>query len=352
MSFVWPVMLWSLVLLPALGLAYLLWIRRRARSQRRHAGLQPTVGPGRGGLRHLPVLLLLLALGLLLVAAARPVAVMTVPTAHRTVLLALDISGSMRATDIKPSRLAATQAAARAFVDAQPADTRIGIVAFAGTAQLVQPPTRKREDVREAIDRLQPQRGTAVGSAIGMALAALIPEAGIDLRALGRPPETGGGGDGTRESRRDAARAGGAARPAAPPVPPGSYDAGVIVLLSDGQSTTGPDPLAAARLAAQHGVRVYTIGIGTARGEVLRTDGRSMRVTLDEGTLKTIADLTMGESFLATDALQLERVYRSLNSRFVMERKELEIGALFAGVAVLFALAGAGLSLAWYGRIV
>jgi Ca-activated chloride channel family protein len=123
------------------------------------------------------------------------------------------------------------------------------------------------------------------------------------------------------------------------------------VLLSDGQSTTGPEPVAAAKLAAERGVRVYTVGVGTAKGEVLRTDGWSMRVSLDEGQLKTVADLTRGEYFQAADAAELKRVYQSMSSRFVMEKKELEIGALFAAGAVLLALLAAGLSVAWYGRV-
>jgi Ca-activated chloride channel family protein len=135
------------------------------------------------------------------------------------------------------------------------------------------------------------------------------------------------------------------------PVPPGSYESAVVVLLSDGQSTTGPDPVAAARVAAERGVRVYTVGVGTAKGEVLRTDGWSMRVALDEAQLKTVADLTRGEYFQATDAAELKRVYQSMSSRFVMEKKELEIGAFFAAAAALLALLGAALSLAWYGRI-
>jgi Ca-activated chloride channel family protein len=275
------------------------------------------------------------------------------PAQHEVVMLAIDVSGSMRATDVKPTRLAAAQVAARAFVESQPRSTRIGVVTFAGTASLVQPPTDNREDVFQAIERLQPQRGTAIGSAIVVSLATIFPKAGIDLRMVGRR-DGGPGADNNRESRRDAARAGKAPEAGTPPdekVPPGSNDSAVIVLLSDGQSTTGPDPVAAAKLAADRGIRVYTVGVGTAKGEVLRTDGWSMRVALDESQLKTVADLTRGEFFLADNAAELKRIYQSMSSRFVMEKKELEIGALFAAAAALFALLGAGLSVAWYGRI-
>jgi Ca-activated chloride channel family protein len=353
-TFVWPQMLWGLLAVPLLAAAYVAWTRRRGAGLGTLGGLSMSAGPGRGRWRHLPPALFLLAIALLLVSVGRPAAVVTLPAQHETVILAIDVSGSMRATDVKPNRLAATQAAAKAFVDAQPRSTRIGIVTFAGIASLVQPPTENREDIAQAIDRLQPQRGTAIGSAIVVSLATLFPGAGIDLRMVGRRE---GGADGNREQRRDAARTGPGPVPGAPqakpfePVPAGSFDSAVIVLLSDGQSTTGPDPVAAARLAAERGVRVYTVGIGTAKGEVLRTDGWSMRVALDESGLKTVADLTRGEYFLADSANELKHIYKTMSSRFVMEKKEFEVGALFAAGAALLALLGAALSVAWYGRI-
>jgi Ca-activated chloride channel family protein len=352
MTFVWPQMLWSLLLVPLLAAGYLAWNRRRAAARRELGGLVLSAGPGRGRWRHLPPALLLLAIALLLAAVGRPAAVVTLPAQHQTIVLAIDVSGSMRATDVAPTRLAAAQEAARAFVRTQPRSTRIGIVTFAGVASLVQPPTENRDDVMQAIDRLQPQRGTAIGSAIVVSLATLFPLERIDLRMVGRPP--GAPADGTREQRRDAARAPSDA-PTTPSertaVAPGSYASAVIVLLTDGQSTTGPDPVAAARLAVERGVRVYTVGVGTAKGEVLRTDGWSMRVSLDEGQLKTVADLTRGEYFQADSAAELKRIYQSMSSRFVMERKELEIGALFAAGGALLALLAAALSVAWYGRV-
>jgi Ca-activated chloride channel family protein len=352
MTFVWPQMLLGLVLVPLLAGLYLFWARRRAARHRVLGGLGRSVGPGGGRLRHLPPALFLLAITLLLVSVGRPTAVITMPSRHEVVVLAIDVSGSMRATDVKPTRLAAAQEAARAFIAEQPRTTRLGIVSFAGVASLVQPPTADREEVLQAIDRIQPQRGTAIGSAIVVSLATLFPDAGIDLRSVGRK-DAAPGADASREARRDAARPGNPARPreAFVPVPAGSYDAGVIVLLSDGQSTTGPDTIAAAKLAAERGVRVYTVGVGTAKGEVLRTDGWSMRVALDEAALKTVADVTRGEYFFAGNAEELKRIYQSMNSRFVMEKKELEIGAFFAAAAALLALLAAGLSVAWYGRV-
>jgi Ca-activated chloride channel family protein len=352
MTFVWPQMLLGLVLVPLLAGLYVFWARRRAARHRLLGGLARSVGPGGGRLRHLPPALFLLAIALLLVSVGRPAAVVTMPSRHEVVILAIDVSGSMRATDVKPTRLAAAQEAARAFVAEQPRSTRVGIVSFAGVASLVQPPTDNREEVLQAIDRFQPQRGTAIGSAIVVSLATLFPSAGIDLRSVGRR-DGAPNADPSREGRRDAARPRPGERPkeAFVPVPAGSYDAGVIVLLSDGQSTTGPDAVAAARLAAERGVRVYTVGIGTAKGEVLRTDGWSMRVALDEAALKTVADLTRGEYFFAGNAEELKRIYGTMNSRFVMEKKELEIGAFFAAAAALLALLAAGLSVGWYGRV-
>ena len=360
MSFLWPQMLLALALVPLLAGLYAWVWRRRGTRAGAPVGLVSTTGPGQGWLRHLPPLLLLGAIALLLVSVGRPAAVINVPARHETVILAIDVSGSMRATDVQPTRLAAAQAAARAFVEGQPRSTRIGIVSFAGNAQIVQVPTDNRDDVFQAIDQFNPQRGTAIGSAIVMSLAAIFPNAGIDLRMLQRredgSPAAGAGGA-SREDRRDAARAPwspGPVRPDQPfqPVPPGSHESAVIVLLSDGQSTTGPDVAAAARLAADRGVRIYTVGVGTAKGEVLRTDGWSMRVALDEAALKMVADVTRGEYFQADDAAELKRIYQTMTSRFVMERKEIEVSALFAGVAVLLALAAAGLSVSWYGRVV
>jgi Ca-activated chloride channel family protein len=354
MSFLWPQSLLALAAVPLLALLYAWTVRRRAGRRRALGGLAVSDGPGQGRLRHLPPLLFLCALALLLVSVGRPAAVVTMPAQHETVILAIDVSGSMRATDVKPSRLAAMQEAARAFVDAQPRSTRLGIVSFAGVASLVQPPTDNRDDVLQVIDRLQPQRGTAIGSAIVVSLAAIFPDAGINLAMVGRrdaaPAEAG------REERRDAARGlqrPGQGTPRQPfvPVPPGSHESAVIVLMSDGQSTTGPDPIASARLAAERGVRVYTVGVGTAKGEVLRTDGWSMRVALDQAALETVADLTRGEYFQAGTAPELQRIYRTMSSRFVMERREIELSALLTALAVVLVLTAAGLSVSWYGRV-
>ena len=347
MTFIWPHLLWLLGLVPLVVAGYLYVLRRKARSAARYASLAmlreaaQSTPPYR---RHVPPVLFLLALIAMIVASARPAAILSLPTAHETVILAMDVSGSMRATDVQPNRLAAAQAAARTFVEEQPRSTRIGVVAFAATALVVQHPTLNREEITTAIDRLQLQRGTAVGSAIVVSLAAIFPEEGITLESV-----TGDG------KKRYAAPAidpkTGLEKPAFKAVPPGSYGSAAVVLLTDGQRTTGPDAMEAARAAADRGVRVYTVGIGTPDGEIMGFEGWRMRVKLDEETLKNVAMITHGEYFYAGTASDLKKVYKSLNARFTLEKKETEITAFFSGLAAVLAVASALLSLAWFNRI-
>ena len=339
MTFQWPELLWLLAALPALVAAYVVVLRRKKKLALRYASLtllRDSMGAARLR-RHVPPLLLLAALALMIAATARPSAVLTLPSQHETVILTMDVSGSMRATDVQPTRLAAAQAAAKAFVAEQPENVRIGVVAFAGTATVAQAPTRNREDVIAAIERFQLQRATAIGSAIVVSLATIFPDAGIDLAAL-----TYGS-----ENERKAAKP----RPPFKPVPPGSYASAVIVLLTDGQRTTGPDSLAAARMAAERGVRIYTVGVGTPEGKIVGIEGWSMRVGLDEETLKAIADLTRGEYFYAGSAPDLKDIYESLRSRFVLERRRTEVTALFCAAAAALVVVSAALSLAWFNRI-
>jgi len=342
MTFLWPDMLWSLALLPVLVMIYLWLLRRRRRSTVRLASLavaKAALGRGPGWRRHVPPLLLLLAIGTLLVAMARPLAVLTLPLAQRTIILAIDVSGSMRAADVLPSRIVAAQEAAKAFVKDLPREVRVGVVSFAGTAAVVQAPTTSREDIIAAVDRFQLQRATATGSGIILSLATIFPDAGIEIsQATGQrnmPPPVGEVPD-KKEFE---------------PVEPGSYKSAAIIMLTDGQRTTGPDPLDAAKMAADRGVRVYTVGIGTTAGETIGFEGWSMRVRLDEATLKNIATLTQAEYFYAGTAEDLKKVYQSLSSKLVVEKKETEITALFAGAGALLALLGAGLSVWWFGRV-
>jgi len=338
-SFLWPEALALLALLPLLVVLYLRLMRRRSREAVRYADLNVLRDARSSGgtlRRHLPPLLFLIGLAAMLLAVARPTAVVTLPSQEQSLILAMDVSGSMRATDVEPDRLRAAQAAARAFVEELPRGARVGVVSFAATAALVQQPTAKRDEVLAAIDRFQLQRGTAIGSGILVALATIFPDAGIEVGTLGEPAP----GEPPRERK-----------PAPPPVPPGSHLSAAIVVLTDGQRTTGPDTMEAARMAANMGVRVYTVGIGTAEGEVIGFEGWSMRVRLDEGALKAIARETRGEYFQAGTADELEQVYRTLGSRLVMHREETEVSALFAAAGAGLALLAALLSLWWFNRI-
>lgn len=341
MSFVWPDLLWLLLALPVLVAMYVWLLARRKKNTVRFASLamvKQAVGKGSGWRRHVPPVLLLLALATLLVATARPVAVVSLPSQQETIVLAMDVSGSMRATDVQPNRLVAAQEAAKAFVRDLPRSVRVGVVSFAGTAAIVQPPTQNREDVAAAVDRFQLQRATAIGSGIVLSLAALLPDAGIDLSEI----------TGARNMPLDPEAK---KKPEFKPVPPGSYGSGAIILLTDGQRTTGPDPLEAAKMAADRGVKIFTVGIGTKEGETIGFEGWSMRVRLDEETLKNIASATRGEYFYAGTADDLKKVYEGLSTRLVVEQKETEIASLFAAVAAVLTVLAAGLSVAWFGRV-
>jgi len=351
MTFLWPELLWLLLAVPVV-IAFYLWLLQRKRKLAvRYASLsmvRDAMGRAQSMRRHVPPLLFLLALILMLVAIARPAAVVTLPTAHETVILAMDVSGSMRAADVQPSRIAAAQAAAKGFVEDQPTSTRIGIVTFAATASVLQPPTQSREDLLAAIDRFQLQRGTAVGSGILVALKTIFPEVEFDLRASN--PRGESARDAKRGAPLDAPKSGDKDKDA-PKTAPGSYASAVIILLTDGQTTTGPDPIESARMAADRGVRVYTVGIGTPGGEILGSEGWSMRVKLDEDALKTIANVTRGDYFYAGNAKDLKKIYEGMNSRFTMETKETEITSLFSAAAAALALIAAMLSLLWFNRI-
>jgi len=343
-SFHWPEALWLLLAVPVLIAVYVLVLRRKKKLALRYASLsmvKDALGAGQKFRRHIPPLLFLVALVLMLAGVARPVAIVTLPTQHETIILAMDVSGSMRAKDVEPNRLSAAQAAARAFVADQPRTTRIGVVSFAATAAVVQPPTRNRDDILAAIDRFQLQRGTAIGSGIIVALATIFPEGGIDVTSLiyGRDAPRNAPPDARKENKEFK------------PVPPGSYTNAAIILLTDGQRTTGPDSLEAAKMAAERGVRVFTVGVGTPNGEILGFEGWSMRVRLDEETLKQIANITRGEYYYAGNATDLRKIYETLNSRLGLEKKESEITALVVAAAALTALLSALLSLLWFNRI-
>jgi len=345
MQFLWPEFLWLLLALPLLVVLYVWLLKRKKKMAVRYASLsivKEAMG-GQSWKRHIPPALFLLAMAAMLVAAGRPQAVVTLPSNQQTIILAMDVSGSMRATDVQPNRLVAAQNAAKSFIADLPRHVKVGIVAFAGSAQVAQLPTVNREDLVTAIDRFQLQRATATGNAIVISLATLFPDQGIELAAMqggGRERQRGFAIDGERKEKKDFT-----------PVAPGSYSSAAIIMLTDGQRTTGVDPLEAAKMASERGVRVYTVGIGTVDGETIGFEGWSMRVRLDEETLKSIAQKTEAEYFYAGTAHDLKKVYETLSSKLTVEKKETEVSALFAMAAAALALLSAGLSLFWFNRI-
>ena len=350
MSFLWPQALWLLLAAPALVALYIFLLRRKKKNALRYASLglvREALGPRQRFRRHVPPLLFLLAMIALIVAIARPSATITLPSEQRTIILAVDVSLSMRATDVEPSRIAAAREAAKEFVRGQPSDVRIGIVSFAGSASVVQKPTRDRDELIAAIDRLQLQLHTAIGSGIIMSLATLFPDEGLELAIadFGVAPLR----DGTRAKSLDRPRD---EKKEFKPVPPGSNRSAAIILLTDGRRTIGPDPLEAAQMAADRGVKVYAVGFGKAGGGTATVDGMPIYMRFDEETLKAIAALTEAEYFQASSAAELKKVYETLNARYVLEKKETEISALASALGALLVVAAAALSLWWTHRIV
>lgn len=363
MTFIWTEMLWLLLLVPVLIAAYIWLLRRKKKSAVRYANLalvKQAMGKGLGWRRHVPPALFLMAITVLILAVARPSAMMELPSSRATVILSIDVSGSMRARDIEPSRLVAAQEAAKSFIRDQPADVQIGIVAFAAAAVLVQAPTVDREALYQAINSFDLRRGTAVGSGVLVALSTIFPEETFDIDGNDDPrnrlgqPSFGGGGFLNRPQAR-ANQQDGLLEQTPPstrmPVEPGSYENAVVILLTDGATTTGPDPIAAGRIAANYGVRVYTVGFGSVTGDVVDFGGMSMRAQLDAETLQSIAEATRGEYYEATSADALTEVYSSLSNRLISEKKMTEIAFVFAGIGALLAAAAAGLSMAWFGRV-
>jgi Ca-activated chloride channel family protein len=352
MTFLWPQFLWLLLTIPVLVAVYVWLLGRKKKMALHYASLsivREAMGKGQSIRRHIPPLLFLLSFAAMLVASSRPFAVVTLPSERQTIMLAMDVSGSMRATDVLPNRLVASQNAAKAFLADLPRTVRVGIVAFAGTAAVVQPPTLSREDLTAAIDKFQLQRGTAIGNGIMVSLAELFPDAGIDLALMqfGRERPRGTSLDQALQQGMD----GKDTKKGFTPVAPGSYTSAAIILLTDGQRTTGVDSLDAAKEAADRGVRVYTVGVGTVEGETIGFEGWSMRVKLDEETLKGIARATQAEYFYAGTAGNLKKVYETLSSRLAVEKKETEISGLLALAAAALALLSATLSLLWFNRI-
>jgi Ca-activated chloride channel family protein len=339
MTFLWPAMLLLLLLLPAVAMAYLGIERRRRRrlaglGMLRLTGVRGTADrPGSHGLRrYLPASLVLAGLVLLVVALARPQAVIAVPREQGTVVLAFDVSGSMAAEDLTPNRLAAAKVAATAFVERQPASVLIGVVAFSDSGLSVQVPTNEQDEVIAAIRRLDPQRGTSLARGIAASLATIAAAEGEDDQGY--------------YSDRSPAPS---QVPAA--VPPGSHGSAVIVLLSDGENTVEPDPIEAAQAAADLGVAIHTIGIGSPGGITLELEGFSVHTALDEEMLQQIGTMTAGTYQRADSTESLTAIYDSIDTRVISRDETTELTAIVVGASLVLLTLGAVVSLAWLGRL-
>ncbi len=335
MTFQWPIALWLLLLLPVLALLYV-WLQRRRQAARQAAlGVMVEAGrtAGRGLRRHWPPLLFLAALGLLILALARPQAVVSQPSLSGTVILAFDVSGSMAADDLKPSRMEAAKAAALDFVQRQPATVKIGVVDFSDNGFTLQVPTNDPGKVAAAISRLAPQKGTSVASGILTALNT------IEV-ASAPPPDSRLYSNQTPEPT-----------PSPTPVPAGHYTPAVIILLTDGENNEPPDPVAAAQAAVDRGVRINTVGLGSTAGADLHIEGFTIHSQLDEGLLTQIAEMTGGTYYNAASAQDLSNIYSHLVPQLVVEPQKMEVTSLLAGAGLLALLVGGVISLVWLGRL-
>ncbi len=346
MFFLWPQYLWLLIALPLMPLLYWWLISRRGKTALRYSSLSVVRGAaGRNWRRHVPPALLFVALSTLLLAAARPVTHITLPWTRSILMLAMDVSLSMRVSDVKPNRMVAAQEAAKTFLKDLPKDIEVGLVTFAGSSQVAQAITKDRAMLVSAIDGIQMQVGTAVGNAIVQSLAELFPDQGIDLgpmnlgygmnRQVGRSLD-----DKNKPPPKEII-----------PVEPGSYTSAAIILLSDGRRTTGVDTMMAAKMAADRGVRVYVVGLGTVAGDAAAAEGMPIYLQLDEPTLREVARVTGGDYFFAGSAEKLSSVYEHLGSRLQVQTRETEISGALAFAAAIVAMIAAVMSAIWFGKI-
>ncbi len=324
-----PWMLLGLVFVPIVVLFYWRAHRRRARRSARLAseGLVPTGSPRGGGRRrHIPFALFAAGLVLVGLALARPTMSITLPTREGTVILAFDVSNSMRAEDLEPTRIAAAKVGARAFVEKQPRTIKIGVVAFGDSAVTVLRPTNVKEDAIKAINRLSVSGGTSLGQGLFKSLTAIA----------GKPLQLD---ESALESEGE-------------PVSVGYFGSSAIVLLSDGENTTRPDPLRIAEVASTAGVRVHAIGLGSEQGTVVRVDGFDVATALDADLLTEIAEVTDGTYSEAGDAAALSGIYESIDLEFKSVEKQREVTALLAAAGGLLLAIGSALSILWLGRVI
>jgi Ca-activated chloride channel family protein len=316
MTFIWPVMLLSLFLIPLFAVLYLRLQRRRRRFIASYGNLgfvQAASGRGLGLRRHVPPALFLFSLAVLFVGLARPQTMVSLPD------------------DMNPSRIEAAKAAARDFVQRQPPSVQIGVVAFSDNGFSMQVPTNDQDTILAAINRLMPERGTSVAHGIEASLNAIA-------AASGQPPHL-------------STNIAPAPTPSPTPVPQGTYTPAAIVLLSDGENNESPDPMAAAQAAADRGVRIYTVGIGSAAGTTLHINGFTVFTQLDEQALQQIAKATGGTYYNATTAQDLREIYDNLNPQLVIKPQKLEVTSIFAGVSILTLVIGGVFSLLWFTRL-
>ncbi len=339
MSFLWPMMFILLLLIPLCAVLYIRMQRRRQRLAASYASFglgQQGTGRRPGARRHIPIMVFLIGLSILIVALARPQTVVSLPKIEGTVILAFDVSGSMAADDMKPTRMEAAKVAARDFIEQQPPDVQMGVVSFSDSGFSVQAPTNDPGPVLAAINRLTPQRGTSLAYGILTSLKVIQ-----TAEAAGKPqfysnltptPE-------------------GEPAPTPTAVPPGTHTSSVIVLLTDGENNISPDPLIAAQTAADQGVRIYTVGIGSAAGSILHIEGLTIRSRLNEDLLRQIAQITDGSYYNATTEQDLQAIYHNLDPQLVIKPEKTEVTSLFAGAGILILLIGGVLSLVWFSRL-
>lgn len=337
MSFVWPAMLLLLAAIPLGVLAYGVGDRRRRSRVAALGHLRvgtPSDRPVRRVAlrRRVPAALVLAGLTVLVLALARPQSVISTPRFEGTVILSFDVSGSMAADDVEPTRMEAAKTAARAFVARQPPSILTGVVAFSDSGFSVLVPTGDQTEVLAAIDRLDPERGTSIARGIISSLTAIA--------ASERDPAEGYYTNRSPDPVQLPAL-----------VPPGTTVPAAIVLLSDGENNQRPDPLEAAQAAAERGIRIFTVGIGTEEGSTLEIEGFRVHSRLDEPSLRRIAEVTGGTYYAATDPAELEGIYRNIETRLVLRPEATEVTSLFAGAAVLLLTMGALAGLRWLGRL-
>ncbi len=331
MSFIWSPLLYLLLLVPLLVFAYNR-IQRRRREAAAHYGDFGITSTNSNARKNVPAYYFLAGVVILIASLARPVAVISLPKVEGTVILTFDVSGSMSADDLKPTRMEAAKAAARAFVENQPSTVLIGIVAFSDGGISVLAPTDDRAETIAAIDRLVPRRGTALANGIFVSLNTIAVNAGD-------PPFL-------------TTVAAGPSQPVLDSAPQGWYPSSAIVLLTDGENTqTPPDPAAAADLAADFGVRVYTVGVGSPEGAVITVEGFTVHSQLNEPLLQYISATTGGVYYNAGDEEQLQQIYNDLEPKLSIRTEEMEVTSLFAGMGILLFIIGGAISMLWFGRV-